>query len=202
MEPDPQSIRLPRDTLRALLQEMGRRIAEEKRIFEIAVYAGSALAFCFDWEEFIDDIDYLPVAEGERELLDYAVKAAEQVGIAVDLPRWGMQIFAADAEGGVPMGEFPPGKLNATGLRIFPAPRDYLLVLRLLAICSSRPHPLPESLWQLLADCEVLDAKGAMQRIAGFFADEEVQARALLRLEQFFAGQQVPEAVLQEEDDE
>ncbi len=61
---------LDRAKMKFLLSELGRLIAEQGKIVEIAIYGGSALILQFDFRKASEDIDYLPIDWNDEFLLD------------------------------------------------------------------------------------------------------------------------------------
>lgn len=180
--------KLEQETIISLFHEMGRLAVEDERILEISVFGGSALALCFDWRESTRDIDYMPIRGAETDILEYANRAADWLGLPHGLLRPDVGIFASDEEALRVQGEYPPAQADGHGLRVFVAAPEYLLSMKILAMRSSLETQDVRDVWHLLDFCMISEASDALALVEGFYPGDKVPVRNQRILEDIIAS--------------
>lgn len=175
---------LDRAKMKFLLSELGRLIAEQGKIVEIAIYGGSALILQFDFRKASEDIDYLPIDWNEEFLLDcLAAQLANGHGLE---PGWFNDAIKVNPisdkndESLKFYGDFP---VDSPGLRVFVAKPEYLFAMKVLSMRSSLSSNDVEDLWNLWDELGIETAQQAIDLCRSFYPEKELPIRHVRILE-------------------
>lgn len=175
---------LDRAKMKFLLSELGRLIAEQGKIVEIAIYGGSALILQFDFRKASEDIDYLPTDWNDEFLLDcLAAQLAKGHGLE---PGWFNAAIKVNPisdkndESLKLYGDFP---VDSPCLRVFIAKPEYLFAMKVLSMRSSLSSNDVEDLWNLWDELGIETAQQAIDLCRSFYPEKELPIRHVRILE-------------------
>lgn len=181
--------RIDGDSLRCLLNDIGRILADEGVLAEVAIYGGAALQLTLDNRPLTADVDFTLI-EGDREVLE---RAANTVGRKYGMPPgWfndAVNMFISRAPELTCYGDFP-ACTKETGLRVFVARPEYILAMKSLSMRSSLESHDVKDIWNLVDECEVTDISQIEETIRKFFPGEEWPERNRLIMKDILADKQ------------
>lgn len=171
------------DDMRTLFARLGRHLASNGELVEIAVFGGSAIVLSFDYRVSTVDIDYLRISGNPQSL----EKAAETVGAERGLPEnWfndAVRIFVSDQPDYRLLGDFPPA---SPGLRVFAATPRYILAMKIAAMRSSLETSDLQDVWHLSETCGIGTAEEARAVFQEYFPGKDLPRRNDLLLDDLF----------------
>ena len=174
---------LSRESISDLLNRIGKILADEGVIAEVAIFGGSAIALMFDFRDSTQDVDYIPVSGDVHRL----AAAADSVGGDVGLgPGWfndAIEIFASENPDYTPFGEFPIGN---PGIRVFTASPEYLFAMKTLSMRSSLASHDVKDVWHLIDAIGLDSAEEGLALAEKFYPGHAVPTRNRLILEDVF----------------
>lgn len=175
--------RVPMDRarMRALLERVGQRLADQGSIAEIAVFGGSALVLQFDFRLATEDVDYIPVSGSNFALKRAAAAVAREEGLGESWFNDAVQLNPMSERGdSIFLGDFPA---KQPGLRIFVASPQYLLAMKCLSMRSAAVSKDVEDVWNLWDVLQIQDAQQAMQIVSSYYPGKNLPLRHIRLLE-------------------
>lgn len=173
------------ELLRSLFDDVGRCMAEQGRIAEIALFGGSALMMMFDFRESTFDADYMLISGYENEVR----QAAEAVTKGRELPHdWlndAVSVYASDHPSVKLLGDFP--RDGEPGLRVFHAAPEYIFAMKVLSSMRSslESHDI-EDIWNLIDAIPVATVEDAIDLVKEFYPKKKLPRRNELILQDIF----------------
>lgn len=175
--------KLSQEHVKKVFDELGRKMAQEGRVAEIAIYGGMALMLMFDARESTKDVDYVPVSGDVKRLREVARELGCASGFSEDWLNDSVAIFKSDNANHAFFGDFPRG--GQAGLRVFTATPEYLFAMKCLSMRGIFDSSDSEDVWLLAHECGIKTMDHAMEIVESYYPGK-LPGRNRLVLEDVF----------------
>lgn len=151
----------------SMLDDLGRALAEQGKVVEVAIYGGAAAMLCFNLREATADLDFLTLAGDDAAIKQSIKEIGEKYNHASDWMNDSVEIFVSQNPEHEFYGDFPRG-CNA-GLRIVSVSADYFFAMKAMALRTSLETTDAEDVWDMLDLCDVQCIDDALSIIERFY---------------------------------
>lgn len=177
-----------KESVLALFDALGRKLARHNQVVEVAVYGGTALMLLFDAREATKDVDFVRMA-GDA---DFLIRLADELAANHDLPEgWlndSVSIFASDCPDHEFFGDFP--RQGKPGLRVFTASPEYLFAMKCMAMRGILQTSDAQDVWDLAHVCDVKDVEHAQTIVEAYYPGKLPKRNRLILEDVFMAKAQ------------
>ena len=168
---------LDRQAIEKALRRLGDRLARRGVVADLYVFGGAAMALAYDARRATRDIDAIFQPHG------IVVEEARAVATELGLPHWWLNeqasVYVAPGEDAA-----APRVFDHPGLRVSAASPEHLLAMKVFAA----RNPDTEDIRFLIDHLRLSRPADVLALCAEIFPDETVPPRALLIIEDIFAG--------------
>jgi len=181
---NPDAKHLNPNSLRDLLDDIGRHLAKENRIAEIALFGGSALMLMYDFRESTLDADYMMIGGNDADVRLAAEIVAKDKNLPEDWFNDAVNVFVSDNHDVRFFGDFP--RDGEKGLRVFNAAPEYIFAMKILAMRTSIETHDIRDIWSLIDVIELKTVEDAVDLLRDFYPKKELPRRNKLILKDIF----------------